>query len=151
MTNAPVRPVPAPNSRLPAPAVASRRRMAAGNIPTAQRTARVAPLLESYFEPLHRLEAMMRQLAETTQPAGIHAFGDPPRGLPQLADTMDHEALPLLNHLDQLGPTSTSCSTGSRSSATSPAGCPRHFGGATTTFLTESVSTESTVVTGKFS
>jgi hypothetical protein len=37
-------------------------------------TARVAPLLESYSEPLHRLEPMVRRLAETTQPGEVDAL-----------------------------------------------------------------------------
>lgn len=67
-------------------------------------TASAAPLLESYSEPLHRLEPMVRRLAETTQPGDVDALVTLLARLPQLADAMDHEVLPLLGHLGQLGP-----------------------------------------------
>ena len=67
-------------------------------------TARAAPLLEGYSEPLRRLEPMVRRLAEATQPGGVDALVTLLDRLPQLADAMDHEVIPLLAHLDQVGP-----------------------------------------------
>ncbi|MGH3924992.1 MAG: hypothetical protein ACRDTT_19380, partial [Pseudonocardiaceae bacterium] len=67
-------------------------------------TARAAPLLEGYSEPLHRLEPMVRRLAETTQPHEVDALVSLLDRLPQLADAMDHGVIPLLGHLDQVGP-----------------------------------------------
>jgi ABC-type transporter Mla subunit MlaD len=67
-------------------------------------TARAAPLLEGYSEPLRRLEPMVRRLAEAAQQDGIDALVTLLDRLPQLADAMDHEVIPLLAHLDQVGP-----------------------------------------------
>ncbi len=67
-------------------------------------TARAAPLLEGYSEPLRRLEPTVRRLAETTQPGEVDALVTLLDRLPQLADAMDHEVIPLLGHLGQVGP-----------------------------------------------
>jgi len=67
-------------------------------------TTRTIPLLESYIEPLRRLQPMVRHLAETTHPDGIDALVTLLHRLPQLADAMDHEVIPLLGHLNQIGP-----------------------------------------------
>ncbi len=78
---------------------------AAGTVEQARvLTARAAPLLEGYSEPLGRLEPMVRRLAETTQPGEVDALVTLLDRLPRLADAMDHEVIPLLARLDQLGP-----------------------------------------------
>ncbi|MGH4014003.1 MAG: hypothetical protein ACRDSL_08770 [Pseudonocardiaceae bacterium] len=67
-------------------------------------TTRTAALLEGYIEPLRRLQPIVRQLAETTEPGEIDALVALLDRLPQLADAMEHEVIPLLGHLDQVGP-----------------------------------------------
>ncbi|MGH3965700.1 MAG: hypothetical protein ACRDRY_21015 [Pseudonocardiaceae bacterium] len=66
-------------------------------------TARAAPLLDGQSEPLRRLEPMMRRLAETTQPHEVDALVTLLDQLPQLADAIDQDVIPLLGHLDQVG------------------------------------------------
>jgi hypothetical protein len=67
-------------------------------------TARAAALLEDYSEPLGRLQPMLRRLAETTQPEALDALVALLDRLPQLAEAMNHELIPLLGHLDRVGP-----------------------------------------------
>ncbi|MGH3811816.1 MAG: hypothetical protein ACRDUV_05090 [Pseudonocardiaceae bacterium] len=67
-------------------------------------TARAAPLLEGYSEPLLGLEPMTRRLGVTTLPHEVDALESLLDRLPQLADAMDHGVIPLLGHLDQVGP-----------------------------------------------
>jgi methyl-accepting chemotaxis protein len=67
-------------------------------------TASAVPLLASYSKPLHRLKPTVRRLAETTEPHEIEALVTLIDRLPDLADAMEHDVLPLLSRLDQLGP-----------------------------------------------
>jgi len=67
-------------------------------------TASAAPLLTSYSEPLHRLKPTVRRLAETTKPHEVEALVTLIDRLPDLANAMDHDVLPLLSRLNQLGP-----------------------------------------------
>lgn len=67
-------------------------------------TASAAPLLASYSEPLHRLEPTVRRLTETTEPHEVEALVTLIDRLPDLANAMDHDVLPLLSRLDQLSP-----------------------------------------------
>jgi hypothetical protein len=52
----------------------------------------------------HRLAPTVRRLADTTQAHGLDALVHLVGWLPQLADAMDHEVMPLLSHLEQVVP-----------------------------------------------
>jgi hypothetical protein len=52
---------------------------------------------------LDRVEDVTRTVAETTQPGGADALAALLDRLPALAYAMDHEVMPLVCHLDQLG------------------------------------------------
>jgi hypothetical protein len=67
-------------------------------------TASAAPLLASYAEPLRRLEPAARRLAGTTVPDEVEALVRLLDRLPDLAEAMDHDVLPLLGRLGQLSP-----------------------------------------------
>lgn len=67
-------------------------------------TASAAPLLASYSEPLHRLKPTVRRLAETIEPHEVEALVTLIDRLPDLANAMDRDVLPLLSQLDQRGP-----------------------------------------------
>ncbi|MGH3906303.1 MAG: hypothetical protein ACRDTE_19300 [Pseudonocardiaceae bacterium] len=67
-------------------------------------TARATALLDGYTEPLRSLEPLLRRLAETTQAGGVEAVVTLLDRLPLLADAMEREVIPLLGHLDQVGP-----------------------------------------------
>jgi hypothetical protein len=62
------------------------------------------PLREDYSEPLRRLEPVAGRRAEATQLGEIDALATLFDRLPQPTDAMDHEVIPLLRHVDQLGP-----------------------------------------------
>lgn len=65
-------------------------------------TASAASLLASYAEPLRRLEPAARRLAGTTDPDNVEALVRLFDRLPDLAEAIDHDVLPLLGRLDQL-------------------------------------------------
>jgi len=112
MTTAPVRPVSPPGGQLTIrTAPRPRPGMAVGGRPTAQQLTDTAcrlvdthPELLTSVEPLRRLELVARRLAEVTPLGEIDALGTLVDRLPRPADAMDHEVIPLLRHVDQLGP-----------------------------------------------
>lgn len=61
-------------------------------------------LLAAYSDALNRLAPMVRRLAETTGVNDVDALVNLVGRLPQLADAIDHEVLPLLGHLEQVVP-----------------------------------------------
>jgi ABC-type transporter Mla subunit MlaD len=67
-------------------------------------TASAAPLLESYSEPLRRLEPTVRRMAETTHPQEIDALVSLIDRLPRLATAMDGDVIPLLGRIEEIGP-----------------------------------------------
>jgi Mg2+ and Co2+ transporter CorA len=67
-------------------------------------TASAAPLLESYSEPLRRLEPTVRRMADTTAPHEVDALVTLIDRLPRLAHAMDGDVIPLLGRIEQIGP-----------------------------------------------
>ena len=67
-------------------------------------TASAAPLLESYSEPLRRLEPTVRRMADTTDPQEVDALVTLIDRLPRLASAMDGDVIPLLGRIEQIGP-----------------------------------------------
>lgn len=67
-------------------------------------TARAAPLLASYAEPLQRLEPTVRRMADTTDPEEVDALVTLIDRLPRLASAMDVDVIPLLGRIEQIGP-----------------------------------------------
>ncbi|HEX2296908.1 MAG TPA: hypothetical protein VHH34_00065 [Pseudonocardiaceae bacterium] len=67
-------------------------------------TASAAPLLESYSEPLRRLEPTVRRMADTTDPQEVDALVTLIDRLPRLAHVMDGDVIPLLGRIEQIGP-----------------------------------------------
>lgn len=67
-------------------------------------TANAAPLLESYSEPLRRLEPTVRRMAETTHPQEVDALVALIDRLPRLATAMDGDVIPLLGRIEEIGP-----------------------------------------------
>jgi ABC-type transporter Mla subunit MlaD len=63
-----------------------------------------APLLDSYSEPLRRLEPAVRRLAETTDSHEVDALVKLIDRLPRLVNAMDDDVMPLLDRLDRTGP-----------------------------------------------
>jgi hypothetical protein len=61
-------------------------------------------LLAAYSDALNRLAPMVRRLAETTGANDVDALVNLVGRLPQLADAIDHEVIPLLGHLEQVVP-----------------------------------------------
>jgi ABC-type transporter Mla subunit MlaD len=67
-------------------------------------TASAAPLLESYSEPLRRLEPTLRRMVDTTAPHEVDALVTLIDRLPRLAHAMDGDVIPLLGRIEQIGP-----------------------------------------------
>lgn len=67
-------------------------------------TASAAPLLESYAEPLRRLEPTPRRMADTTAPHDVDALVTLIDRLPRLAHAMDGDVVPLLSRIEKIGP-----------------------------------------------
>lgn len=67
-------------------------------------TASAAPLLESYSEPLRRLEPTVRRMADTIDPKEVDALVSLIDRLPRLASAMDGDVLPLLGRIEQVSP-----------------------------------------------
>lgn len=67
-------------------------------------TASAAPLLESYSEPLRRLEPTVRRMADTIDPQEVEALITLIDRLPRLASAMDGEVIPLLGTIEKFGP-----------------------------------------------
>lgn len=67
-------------------------------------TASAAPLLESYTEPLRRLEPTVRRMADTTNLQEVDALVTLIDRLPRLASAMDGDVIPLLGRIEQVGP-----------------------------------------------
>lgn len=67
-------------------------------------TASAAPLLESYSEPLRRLEPTVRRIADTIDPHEIEALVTLIDRLPRLASAMDGDVLPMLGRIEKFGP-----------------------------------------------
>lgn len=67
-------------------------------------TDRVIALLGAYSDALNRLAPMVRRLADTTHASDVDAFVQLLGRLPRLADAMDHQVIPLLDHLEEVVP-----------------------------------------------
>lgn len=67
-------------------------------------TANAAPLLDSYSEPLRRLEPTVRRMAESTRPQEVDALMSLIDRLPRLASAMDGDVIPLLGRIEEIGP-----------------------------------------------
>jgi methyl-accepting chemotaxis protein len=78
---------------------------AAGTVEQAQTaTDRAIALLGAYSDALNRLAPMVSRLADTTHTSDVDALAHLLARLPQLADAMDHQVIPLLGHLEEVVP-----------------------------------------------
>jgi ABC-type transporter Mla subunit MlaD len=78
---------------------------AAGTVDQAHTVTDTATLLlAAYSDALNRLAPTVRRLAETTQASDVDALVNLVGRLPQLADALDHEVIPLLGHLERVVP-----------------------------------------------
>jgi hypothetical protein len=67
-------------------------------------TDRAIALLGAYSDALNRLAPMGCRLADTAHASDVDAFVHLLGRLPQLADAMDHQVIPLLGHLEEVVP-----------------------------------------------
>jgi len=65
---------------------------------------RATALLDTYAEPLRNLESLLARLTRTTHAGGVDAVVTLLDRLPLLAEAMEREVIPLLEHLDEVGP-----------------------------------------------
>lgn len=78
---------------------------AAGTAAHAQTaTDRAIALLGAYSDALHRLAPMVCRLADTARASDVDALVHLLGRLPQLADAMDQQVIPLLGHLEEVTP-----------------------------------------------